>query len=774
MRILKGAFASAIALAISQHALVAPDRTALPVSQPPFAGAIGRTAAESIPDQPFSVTAPQGAPNIIVFMSDDQGFAMSSVFGGPVPTPHFARLAERGQRYNRFHTTGICSPTRAALLTGRNHHRVGTGFLTDLSTGYPGYDGRFPRSAATIAETLRLNGYSTAMFGKHHNVPPAERTSAGPFDMWPIRLGFDYFYGFIGGDTDQWNPTLYRGTSFLPHSGDASQPLDYRLAEEAIGWVHNQKAAAPDKPFFIYYAPGSTHAPHQVPQAWIERFRGRFDHGWDQVREDIYKRQLAQGVIPAGTVLTSRPPEIPAWASLTPQQKAFAARSMEAAAAQLAYQDEQFGRVLDELGRMGELDNTLVVVIQGDNGASAEAGAAGTINEIGHMANGIVEDDAWLAANTDKLGGPETYASYPAGWAWAMATPLRWTKQYASMLGGIRNAMIMTWGDRAAYPGATCAEFGHVVDIAPSLLDAAGIVPPDTVNGVRQMPFDGKSLLPSMKSCEPDRPRTQYFEIAGKIGFYMDGWFLSSENGRVPWKFEPPATFDPVAPAWALYDLSADFSQSRDLAGGNPERLAAMRKAWEAVATDNRVFPLEHRFFRPRPANPLSGRKRYDYWGGDISVPVSDGPNLTGRSFTLRAKFTPQGEDASGALFAIGSWFGGWSLHLESGKPTFTYAFSTRSDDVVRISSTQPMSPDGDELELRFVSEGPGKAAEVQLRHKGATIASGRIPRTWSMAAPNAEMIDVGRDTGVPVTRYRKAGGRFDGQISHVSLTFDD
>jgi arylsulfatase len=749
------------------------SREALPIAPPPFAGTIGETPAASTPVRPFRVTAPRGAPNVIVAMTDDTGFAMSSAFGGPVPTPNLERLARAGVRFNRFHTTGICSPSRAALLTGRNHHRAATGFLTDLSVGYPGYDGTFPASEATIAQTLRLNGYSTAMLGKHHNVPPGERTVAGPFDMWPTGLGFDYFYGFIGGDTDQWHPPMYRGTSLLPDNDETEAPLDRMLADDAIDWIHNQQAAARGKPFFIYLAPGSMHAPHQAPADYIARFRGRFDAGWDRQRETIYRRQLAEGIIPRGTVLTPRPAEIPAWASLSPDQKRFAARAMEAAAGQLAFQDAQFGRLLDELERMGILDDTLIIAIQGDNGAGAETGVAGSINEIGKIANGITEDDAWLAANADKLGGPETYNAYPAGWAWAMSTPLRWVKQYASMLGGIRNGMIMAWPDHTAQPGSICSEFGHLVDIAPTVLDAAGLPAPKRVFGVAQQSYDGQSLLSGLAKCEPARARSQYFEINGKVGFYQNGWFLSADDGRTPWEVVPPRGFDAAQPKWTLYDLDSDFSQSRDVAGRYPERLAAMVTAWRAAASANQVYPIEHRFFRPRPADPDARRKSYRYWGSDISVPAADGPDFIGRSFTLDAKFMLDKPDASGALMAMGSWFGGWSLYLDEGRPNFVYALSTRPEDTVRLASPQRVA-DRDALQVRFVSEGPGKGAEIELRHAGATLARGHIARTFFMAAPNGEMIDTGRDTGVPVTAYKTPGGRLEGRIDNISLDFGD
>ena len=540
----RGILCAAAALLGSASALAqtaAPlDRSVLPIPAPPFDGAIAEAVLDSRPGSPRIVRAPDGAPNVLLMMSDDVGFAMSSAFGGPVPTPNYEALAAQGQRYNRFHTTGICSPSRAALLTGRNHHNAGVGFLSDLPANYPGYGGRMLPETATIAQTLRLNGYSTAMFGKHHNVPSDERSEAGPFDNWPTGLGFEYFFGFVHGDVDQYAPSLHRGTSRVAPDEGKGDLLDKRLADDIIRWVHNQKAAAPDKPFLVYFAPGSAHAPHQAPAEYIARFKGRFDMGWDRIRQDILRRQIAMGVAPRGTRLTPRPDGIPAWDSLTPGEKAFAARSMEVAAAQLAYQDEQLGRVIAELRRMGQLDNTLIVLVHGDNGASGEAGPKGTINELRGM-GAHDERQAWLEASIDRLGGETTYGNYPVGWAWAMNTPLRWVKQFGSMLGGVRNGMILSWGQRTARPGAVCGQFSHLIDIAPTVLEAARLTAPARVYGVAQKPIDGQSLLPSLAACDADKPRTQYFEMTGKAGLYHDGWFLSGENGRPSWENRPPA-----------------------------------------------------------------------------------------------------------------------------------------------------------------------------------------------------------------------------------------
>jgi arylsulfatase A-like enzyme len=746
------------------------ERLSLPIAPAPFAGVIRDNVLDSTPTPLVPVRAPQGAPNILLFMSDDVGFAMSSAFGGPVPTPNMDRLAAAGQRYNRFHTTGICSPSRAALLTGRNHHHVGAGYLSDLPTGFPGYDAHIPPSTATIAQTLRLNGYSTAMFGKHHNVPGGEETAAGPFDQWPTGLGFDYFYGFVQGDTDQWNPNLYRGSSRLPDQPEPAVLLDHRLADDMISWVHNQKAAAPDKPFFVYFAPGSTHAPHQAPAEDIARFRGKFDQGWDVQREEIWRRQLAQGIIPPGTKLTVCPDGIPAWASLTAQQKAFAARTMEVAAAMLAYQDAQLGRVIDELQRMGEYDRTLFAIVQGDNGAATEVGPRGTVNELGNI-NGLDEDDAWLAANVDRLGGRQTYPTYPAGWALAMNTPLRWTKQYASMLGAIRNGMILSWQGHVAHPDSVCAEFGHLVDMAPTLLDAAGIPAPDTVAGVKQKPFDGQSLIPSLAACRADRPRTQYFEIGGKAGLYHDGWFASLDDGRKPWEPVPPGG-PRAAGTWTLYDLDRDFSQADDVSAQNPDRMKAMIALWQAVAAKNDVMPLDHRFGPARGGHLPPPRTRYDYWGKDVSVSAMRGPMFAGRSFTVNADLKLDRPDASGVVLAVGSRFAGWSLYLDKGRPVFTYARSTRPEDIVTIAAKARLPKGATSLHLAFTAEGVRKGAKVAIGSGDDILASGAIARTFVLPAGVGEMLDVGRDTGVTVTDYRTAHGEIEGDVPHVVISF--
>ena len=757
---------------------MAQDRTILPVPAAPFSGTIAENVVQSKANSLVPLSAPEGAPNILLFMADDVGFAMSSTFGGPVPTPNFDRLAAQGQRYNRFHTTGICSPSRAALLTGRNHHNAGVGYLSDLPAGFPGYGGKILPETATIAQVLKFNGYNTAMFGKHHNVSSLERSAAGPFDGWPTGLGFEYFYGFMGGDTDQYSPNLYRGISRINPDEDAvtnGQPMfETRMANDVIRWVHNQKASAPDKPFLIYMAPGSAHAPHQAPPELIARFKGQFDDGWDKMREDSFRRQLKMGIIPKGTKLTPRPDAIAAWGSLSPAQKAFAARSMEVAAAQLVYQDEQFGRILNELERMGQRQNTLISVIQGDNGASGEAGNQGTLNELRYIQTHD-ENEEWMQANTERLGSPAIYGNYPVGWAWAMNTPLRWTKQFGSMLGGIRNGMILSYPRHVAKPGATCATFSHLNDIVPTVLEAAKLPAPTSVLGVVQKPMDGQSLLSSLKICDASRPRTQYFEVGGKMGLYHNGWFLSGDDGRPAWLM---ASSSKEAPKinWTLYDLSNDYSQSTDVAAKYPEQLKLMRDLWQSEATRNNVFPLDSRRPTDRVDRSMLGkpRKHYDYWGKDVSVPATGtAPFMAGRNYTLEADLVLDKARASGAVVAWGSRFGGWSLYLEDGRPAFIWAKSTDPSEMALVRSDAELPRGATKLRLRFTTAGPGKVAEVVLSAGGTELARGVLPSSYLSPAGGGETFDIGRDIGVTVTDYKTRRGEIEGDIPHVRVEFD-
>lgn len=761
---------------MAEQVVIPPEaRLSLPIAPLPFAGRIGPTPETSVPDWPRRVQAPVNAPNVLLIMTDDVGFAASSAFGGPIPTPNLDMLAQRGLRYNNFHTTAICSATRAALLTGRNAHRVGEGLLSDLPSGYPGYSSAMPLSAASVAQVLRLNGYNTAMFGKHHNLPNWEASDAGPFDHWPTGMGFDHFFGFVGGDTDQYAPHLYRDNSRVSDAEANGDLLDKRLADEAIGWIHNQKAAAPDKPFFAYIAPGSLHAPHQAPDAWIARFKGQFDGGWDKLRQDSFRRQRAMGIVPPDAVLTPRPAEIPAWDSLDADARFVEARSMEVAAATLAYQDAQIGRVIDELKRMGQFDNTLVIFIEGDNGASGEAGPRGTANEIGHIANGVTDDTESLMRVVDKLGGPETYSNYPVGWAWAINCPFRWVKQIASHLGGIRNGLVMTWPEGIRAQGELRSQFGHVNDIVPTILEAAGLPAPHSVRGVAQMPMDGTSLAYSFNDPRaPEQHKSQYFEIAGNIGFYQDGWFLSNTPTRLPW--EKRANGE--TPRWELYNLRQDYSQAHDLAAKNPAKLAEMQALWEKAAADNSVFPIDTRFADVRqragmaPLAAQLARTKFTYWGADTSVSLMAAPSLAGRSFTLTADIVVPPNGGSGVLTAYGSRLGGWSFYLDKdGVPVALEAFSHKPEDKFAIRAPRPLAAGPAQVRFEFISDtGLFAGGMMHIAVNGQRVAEGRIPRTIQIPAGLGETFDIGRDTGVPVTDYGRPHGRFDGIVRRVDV----
>jgi arylsulfatase len=762
---------TATALALAQPAAARAqdvDRTVLPI-RPALNAQIGRTPADSRPADYGSVRAPAGAPNILLVMVDDMGFGAASTFGGPTPTPNLDRLAAHGLRYNNFHTTAICSPTRAALLTGRNHHAVGFGHLADLAVGYPGYDAEFPASAATVARVLHDNGYSTAFFGKHHNTPAFETQGSGPFDDWPTHLGFDYFYGFVAGDNDQWHPHLYRGT--VPADAPSRDILDKRLADDAIRWLHNQKAAGPDKPFLIYWAPGSTHAPHQAPADWIARFKGRFDQGWDKLRVETLARQKAMGVVPRDAKLTPRPAEIPAWDSLSPELKRVYAREMEVYAGQLAYFDFQFGRMLDELQRMGQLDNTLVVFIAGDNGASAEGGPRSSTNELGTMSNGLRETDQQFAAAIDQLGGPRSYGNYAVGWALAMDTPFPWFKQIASHRGGNSNGLVISWPEKIPTDKRVRTGFGHVNDIYPTLLEAAGVPAPRVVDGVEQQKIDGVSLVPTFTDPAADNHHTQYFEIGGTRAIYHDGWLAGTTPQRMPWD-EKPAPPRPVT--WELYDLRHDFSQATNLAAREPKRLAEMIALFDAEAKRNHVYPIDDRpntirGVATQSIRPNIGRTHFTYWGGDVSVSSLAAPSFTGRSFSLEAAIDGPA-DASGALAAVGSWFGGWGFYLDKGRPTAVEAFSQLPGDSYTVASDTPVPAGPSKVKFDFASDGGVYAGgELSISIDGRPVAHGRIPRTIAIVAGNGETFDTGRDTGVPVSEPFGAAP-FSGTISRVDV----
>ena len=755
----------AIQLAILSISLIAfsalsarAQEVVLPKPEPPFQGKIGRTVKDSTPDFPKSIEAPAGAPNVLLIMTDDVGFGASSTFGGPIQTPNFQRIADSGLRYNMFHTTALCSPTRAALITGRNHHTNASGVITEFATGYPGYNSLVPKSSGSVGEVLKENGFNTSWFGKMHNVPDWMSSQAGPFDLWPSGLGFEYFYGFLGGDSDQWHPALYENTRPIePYLGNPLYILDRDLADKAISWLRMQHALAPNKPWLLYYATGTAHAPHHAPKEWIAKYRGQFDQGWDKVREETLARQIKLGVVPANTQLTKRPDGIPAWDSLSADQKRLYARMMEVYAGALSHADYQIGRLLDAVQESGQLENTLVIFLMGDNGASAEGTLQGTTNEVATAANSVTESLPYLLSMIDELGGPLTYNHYPVGWAHAMDAPMQWTKQVASHFGGSRNGMVISWPARIKDRGSLRSQFCHVIDIVPTIYEAAGITPPTVMDGVQQKPLEGVSLVYTFDNANaPTRHSTQYFELVGNRAIYKDGWMASTTPLRLPWVtigFEP----NPDDFKWELYNINEDFSQANNLAEKNPNKLKELQDAFDVEAKKYNVYPLDSSFAsRADPAIRPSltrGRTEFTYYQGMVRIPEGSAPNFKNKSWAIAAEVTVPDNLANGVLATIGGRFGGWALLMEGGKPEFVYALSNQPEHKFWIASNQPI-PAGNHVvrfEFKYDGGGIGKGATGTLFVDGTAVAEGRIAQTVGVRFSLDETFDVGSDMGTPV-----------------------
>ena len=755
----------------------------LPRPDQPYKGKIARTAAESTPDFPKAVEAPKGAPNVLIILTDDVGFGAASTFGGPVPTPSFERLAQAGLRYNTFHTTALCSPTRAALITGRNHHTDHTGVITEMGTGYPGYDSLMPKSSGTIGEILRQNGYNTAWFGKNHNVPDWQSSQAGPFDLWPTALGFEYFFGFIGGDTDQWHPAAFEGTRPIETPAhDPKYHFDADMADHAIAWIRQQNSLAPDKPFFVYYAPGLTHAPHHAPKEWIAKFKGQFDQGWDTLREETFARQKKMGVIPANARLTARPAQIPAWDSLTADQKRLYAHMMEVYAASLAYVDYNIGRVLAAVDETGEMDNTLIIYEMGDNGASGEGTLQGLANEVGVAANGTEESLPYLLSIMDELGGPLTYNHYPVGWAHAMDTPFQWTKQVASHFGGTRNDLVISWPKRIKQTGQVRSQFSSVIDIAPTILEATGIKEPTMINGVKQTPMEGFSMVYSFDDAKAaTHHKSQYFELMGNRGIYQDGWMANTTPLKLPWAKVTPGvpTPNPDDFKWELYNITEDFSQANNLASKEPAKLKELQAAFETEAQRYNVYPLDSSLAERADVNLrpslTRGRSTFTYYPGTIRVPEGAAPDLKNKSFVVTADVEIPDGGAEGVLVTQGGRFGGWGLFVMDGKPEFAYSYSQQPQHKYRVTSNEKLGPGKHAIKLDFQYDGPGygKGGIGTLSVDGKQVAQGRIERTILTRFSLDETFDVGEDTGTPVVEeyLNQMPFRFTGVLNKVVVT---
>lgn len=728
------------------------------VLAPEIASAREKSAA---PATPLQRQAPAGAPNVVVILLDDVGFAASSTFGGPVATPVIDALARDGLRYNRFHTTAICSPTRASLLTGRNPHATGIGAVVNTANSRPGYTGLHGKDTATIAQILREAGYSTAAFGKWHQVADWENSIVGPFDHWPTGEGFEKFYGFIGGETDQFDPALFDGTTPVRRPPGDDYHLTEDLADQSMRWLSAQHALAPARPFFLYFAPGATHAPLQAPRTWIERYRGQFDQGWDRLREESFARQKRLGVIPANTVLTQRPDGLPAWDSLTADQKKVASRLMETYAGFLAHTDAQVGRVIGALKASGQYDNTLFVYIVGDNGASAEGGLSGSLNYLGDV-QGFVETAAAKLARIDEIGSASSHAHYNTGWAWALNTPFQWTKTVASHLGGTRNPMVVAWPGRITDRGGLRSQFGHVNDVAPTILEAAGIAMPKSVDGIAQRPLDGTSLVYSFTDAgAAERHRTQYFEVIGNRAIYHDGWMASAFHGRVPWSWAASTATRPFeADRWELYDLRHDFSQAHDLASAEPKRLETMKKLFMREAARNQVLPLGEPNLGIDSKLPtiLGDRTRFTF-GPGIQVAEEEIRRMLNRSWTLSARLDVRA-GTQGVIAALGGAHSGWTLFIDAERrPVFVYrVFNLKT---VRLAGDKPLPSGANTLRIDFSYDGGGrgKGGELMLSVNDAGQIRDRVPRTPPASFSISEAFDVGVDSGSPVGAYPRAGG---------------
>lgn len=756
-------------------------RQILPIPDRTHAGTVLYDAKD--PDSRFTplrpLRPPDGSPNVLIVLLDDVGFGASSAFGGPAQTPTAQRLADDGLKYTRFHTTALCSPTRAALLTGRNHHTVGMGSITEMATAAPGYTSVRPDTCAPLAEILKLNGYATAHVGKCHEVPIWETSPVGPFDRWPSPgNGFEYFYGFLGGETDQWYPTLHEGTGRVEPWGTPEEGyhLTEDLADKAIAWVRQQKVLSPDKPFFLYFAPGATHAPHHVPQQWAERYRGRFDDGWDVLRERIFARQKELGVVPADAELTRRHDAIPAWDEMDERLLPVLRRQMENYAGFLEHTDHQVGRVVEEIDRIGALDDTLVFYIIGDNGASAEGTLQGTSNELISL-NGMagIETPEFLLGALDKLGGPDSSPHYAVGWAHAMDTPYQWTKQVASHWGGTRNGTVVHWPRGFAARGEVRNQFHHVVDVAPTVLAAAGIPAPTTVNGVRQHPLEGVDMAYSFHdAAAPERHVTQYFEMLGNRGIYHRGWSAVTKH-RTPWQIPGGAGIAFDDDVWELYDGAADWTQARDLAKEYPERLRELQRLFLIEATRYNVLPLDDRTFE-RVLPGLSGKPRLVPGNRQVLLPGMQAllemhiVNCRNRSWSLTAQVDVPDGGARGVILNLGGHAGGWSFYFRDGRPTFCYNLFGIERSYIRAPDTVDVGLHQVRSEFAYDGGGLGKGGTVTLFVDGTAVAEGRVERTEPIGF-GYEFSDVGRDSLSTVTpEYPTGDNAFTGRIDWVQI----
>jgi len=753
------------------------DRTVLPIAEPKPPVYAQLDVRNATPPSRFQVKAPKGAPNVLLVLVDDLGFAGTEKFGGPVDTPNFEKIAKEGVYYNNFHTTAVCSPTRAAIKSGRNHHVNNMGGIIETGTAFPGNTGKIPNSVTPVAEMLRHNGYSTAAFGKWHETATWEASISGSLDRWPTgpNGGFDKFYGFLGGETNQWAPYIYDGTHPVALPENPNYHFLTDMTDQTVAWVKYQKALTPDKPFFVYYAPGATHAPHHVPKEWIARWKGKFDQGWDRMREEILVRQVKQGVVPEGTQLAPKPKAIPDWNTLSTDEKKLFTHQVEVFAAYIEMVDYEIGRVVKAVEETGELDNTLIFFVYGDNGTSAEGGRNGMFSEMTYF-NGVQEKVPDMLKVLDKWGGPETYPHMAAGWAVAFDTPYQWTKQVASDHGGTKVGMAVSWPKGIKSKGELRTQFHHVIDVAPTILEAAGLPEPKEVNGVKQHPMDGVSMLYSFDNAKAkEQHTTQYFEMFGNRAIYHDGWFARTIH-KAPWERHPRRGL--TEDIWELYNTDTDFSLVNDLSAKHPQKLAELQALFMREAERNQVLPIDDRTIE-RVNAAVAGRP--DLMAGRTSLTLAEGMtgmtenvflNIKNKSKTITAELEVPEDGGNGAIIVQGGRFGGWALYVKDGVPAYDYNFLGLQR--FTIAATEKLKPGKSTIRFDFAYDGGGlaKGGMGSLYVNDKKVAEGRIPRTQPMIFSADETADVGIDLATPVVEAigSEARSRFSGHIPKVTV----
>ncbi len=747
------------------------NRTMLPVKEPKRQTYTELDVRSAKAPERFHVTAPKGAPNVVVVLIDDMGFGVSEAFGGPVTTPTMDKLADNGLRYNRFHTTSLCSPTRVALLTGYNHHSNNMGCIGEAATTFPGYTSVRPQTITPMAEVLRQNGYNTAAFGKYHETPPWEISNSGPMDRWPTHSGFEKFYGFIGGETNQWSPLIYDGSTLVETPDNPDYHFTTDMTNQAISWVRFQQALSPDKPFFMYYAPGATHAPHHVPKAWAEKYKGKFDQGWDKLREMTLERQLKMGIVPPGTRLAPKPAGIKDWDNLSADEKRLFTRQMEVYAGFAEQTDYEVGRLISTLNDLGVMDNTVVIFIAGDNGASAEGQMNGMYSEMTYF-SGVAETVPEMLKHYDNWGGPSTYPHFSAGWAVALDAPFSYTKQVASDFGGTRNGMIVQWPAGIKAKGEVRSQFGHVIDIAPTVYEITKIPAPKMVNGIEQDPIEGTSLAYTFNNAAAaEQHKVQYFEMFGNRGVYQDGWFARTLH-RPPWKLKPDNTLQ--EDKWELYNTGDDFSLANDLSAKNPDKLKAMQDVFMKEAEKYHALPLDDRLLERTNAElmgrptVMGNRNTVTYGEGMKGMGVDIFIDLRSKSYTITAEVTVDA-NGNGVIVCQGGRFGGLSFYLKNNKPAFCYNYLGMES--TQIMADQPLKPGNYKLvyDFRYDGGGMGKGGIGTISVNDKKVAEKRIEKTQPGIFSVDDLADVGVDDGTHVADYGKSS-KFTGKIGYVTI----